>query len=109
MRRNWRTLLLAVTLCSSSLGQAQTDRLSLYQLSQTVSERLELTVLFSPRVRVEQTLQLEVQQGLDDKALYALFLSVLSVHGYAAHRDNDLVTITRKYRIRSQATPVITP
>ena len=109
MRPSKRLILfiLALSLCSPI--NAQSEDLSISQLSQEVSQRLSLTVLFSPRIRVEQTVNLELQGGMDAAALYNLFLSALSVYGYSAHRDDNVVTVVHHFRSRSQPGIVITP
>ncbi len=89
-------LMLLVTMSGSVQAVRDRDNLTLYQFATSVARQLEFNLLFSPRVRQDLHINLELQKEFTDQRLYALFLDTLSLHGYAALRDGDLVTIIRE-------------
>ena len=96
-------LISVIALSGSAQAARDRDNLTLYQFATNVARQLELNLLFSPRVRQDLRINLELQKEFTDQRLYALFLDTLSLHGYAALRDGDLVTIIRERHTRQHS------
>ena len=68
---------------------------------------LDLTIVFSNRIRMNRDVQVIVNDDLSDVKLYNVFFSVLLLHSYAVIRKEDVVRIVRSRRARTMPLRVI--
>lgn len=66
-----------------------------------ISQKLDLTILFSNRIRMDRQVQIIVDDELSDVKLYNVFFTVLRLHSYTAIRRGEVVSIVRSRRARS--------
>ena len=83
------------------------DKMSLLGFCRYVSQRLDLTIVFSNRIRMNRDVQVIVNDDLSDVKLYNVFFSVLLLHSYAVIRKEDVVRIVRSRRARTMPLRVI--
>ena len=69
-----------------------------------VSTITETTFVVDPRVKGNVTVVSD--RKLDTEAVYALFLSVLRVHGFGASRTGDVVRIVQSATVKQSGAPV---
>jgi general secretion pathway protein D len=114
--RDWRGLALALA-CVASLtivpgaNRAADDggftlnlqQADLRSLVQTVAERTGRNFIVDPRVNAKVTVVSSTP--VSDKALYEIFLSVLSVHGYSAVPAGDVTKIVPAQAAKQDAIP----
>ncbi|MGI2029122.1 type II secretion system secretin GspD [Endozoicomonas acroporae] len=90
-----------------SLYSASFDKADIKEFIRTVSANLNRTIIIDPAVRGEVTIR--AYEQLNRQQYYQMFLSVLSVHGFAAVEDeNGLVKIIPDKNARTSSIPVVT-
>ncbi|MBO9482803.1 type II secretion system secretin GspD [Salinisphaera sp. G21_0] len=89
-----------------SLYSASFDKADIKEFIRTVSANLNRTIIIDPAVRGEVTIR--AYEQLNRQQYYQMFLSVLSVHGFAAVEDeNGLVKIIPDKNARTSSIPVV--
>ena len=96
-------LLLCVTVAAEDFGN-----LTIADFGKLVSEKTGYTVLYAPRVKVQQKITIfSGKKEFSDHEFYQLFLTVLRLHGYTATLHDNILRVVRSRRARSQPVPVI--
>ena len=91
---------------SHSLYSASFEKADIKEFIRTVSANLNRTIIIDPGVRGEVTIR--AYEQLNRQQYYKMFLSVLSVHGFAAVEDeNGLVKIIPDKNARTSSIPVV--
>ncbi len=91
---------------SHSLYTASFEKADIKEFIRTVSANLNRTIIIDPGVRGEVTIR--AYEQLNRQQYYKMFLSVLSVHGFAAVEDeNGLVKIIPDKNARTSSIPVV--
>ena len=91
---------------SHSLYSASFEKADIKEFIRTVSANLNRTIIIDPAVRGEVTIR--AYEQLNRQQYYKMFLSVLSVHGFAAVEDeNGLVKIIPDKNARTSSIPVV--
>ena len=91
---------------SHPLYWASFDKADIKEFIRTVSVNLNRTIIIDPGVRGEVTVR--AYEQLNRQQYYQMFLSVLSVHGFAAVEDeNGLVKIIPDKNARTSPIPVV--
>ncbi len=91
---------------SQSWYSASFEKADIKEFIRTVSTNLKRTIIIDPAVRGEVTIR--AYEQLNRQQYYQMFLSVLSVHGFAAVEDkNGLVKVTPDKNARTSSIPVV--
>ncbi len=78
-------------------------------LAEFISEVAEITgktIVLEPRARQSQTVTVMSNVALDADGVYALFLTVLRVHGLGATESDGVVSVVQQVAIRQSGGPV---
>ncbi len=107
-RFHWLALVVCL-LASPSWSDAQTWKINLKnadirEFITQVSTITETTFVVDPRVKGNVTVVSD--RKLDADAVYALFLSVLRVHGFGASRTGEVVRIVQSATVKQSGAPV---
>ena len=107
-RFHWLALVVCL-LASPSWSDAQTWKINLKnadirEFITQVSTITGKTFVVDPRVKGNVTVVSD--RKLDSDAVYALFLSVLRVHGYGASRTGEVVRIVQSATVKQSGAPV---
>lgn len=92
---------------SVALAADKSDSVTLYELARQVSEQTGYTVVFGPRVKTNQKVQIYATESLTGNELYQVFLSVLKMHRYAGVRKGNMLRVVRGREARSLPMPVV--
>ncbi len=91
---------------NSALYSASFEKAEIKEFINTVSTNLNKTIIVDPAVRGEVTIR--AYEQLNQRQYYQMFLSVLSVHGFAAIEDDSgLVKIIPDKNARTSSIPVV--
>ena len=107
-RLHWLALVCCL-LTTPTWSEAQTWKINLKnadirEFITQVSTITETTFVVDPRVKGNVTVVSD--RKLDTEAVYALFLSVLRVHGFGASRTGDVVRIVQSATVKQSGAPV---
>ena len=107
-RLHWLALVCCL-LTAPTWSEAQTWKINLKnadirEFITQVSTITETTFVVDPRVKGNVTVVSD--RKLDAEAVYALFLSVLRVHGFGASRTGDVVRIVQSATVKQSGAPV---
>ena len=107
-RLHWLALVCCL-LTAPTWSEAQTWKINLKnadirEFITQVSTITETTFVVDPRVKGNVTVVSD--RKLDTEAVYALFLSVLRVHGFGASRTGDVVRIVQSATVKQSGAPV---
>ena len=107
-RLHWLALVCCL-LTTPTWPEAQTWKINLKnadirEFITQVSTITETTFVVDPRVKGNVTVVSD--RKLDTEAVYALFLSVLRVHGFGASRTGDVVRIVQSATVKQSGAPV---
>ena len=107
-RLHWLALVCCL-LTAPTWSEAQTWKINLKnadirEFITQVSTITETTFVVDPRVKGNVTVVSD--RKLDTEAVYALFLSVLRVHGFGASRTGDVVRIVESATVKQSGAPV---
>ena len=107
-RLHWLALVCCL-LTAPTWSEAQTWKINLKnadirEFITQVSTITGTTFVVDPRVKGNVTVVSD--RKLDTEAVYALFLSVLRVHGYGASRTGDVVRIVQSATVKQSGAPV---
>ena len=75
------------------------------ELIKFVADVTGYTVILDPRIRAN--IQVISQQPVNEQQLYDLFLSVLSAHGFAAVKNDNVLRIVSDKTVRTSPIPVV--
>ncbi len=90
---------------SQARYSASFEKANIKEFIRTVSTNLNRTIVIDPGVRGEVTIR--AYEQLNPQQYYQMFLTVLSVHGYAAVEDNGLVKVIPEKNARTSSIPVV--
>ena len=90
---------------SQALYSASFEKANIKEFIRTVSTNLNRTIVIDPAVRGEVTIR--AYEKLSAQQYYQMFLTVLSVHGYAAVEDNGLVKVIPEKSARTSSIAVV--
>ena len=78
----------------------------LAQFIAQISEITGKTIVLDPRARQSQTVSVMSNVELDEKGIYALFLTVLKVHGLAATESEGVISIVQQVAGKQSPGPI---
>lgn len=107
MIRATATCLLGLLISTSVFAENPYKDMTLMDFIQHVSQRLELTVVISPRVKTNRPILVFVNEELPKDELYQVLGDVLEMQNFVATSHNGIVRITRDRKARSSPIPVI--
>lgn len=82
------------------------DDITLLELSEIISERMDMTVILSPIVRDQRRVQVFAFDNLSNDELYQVYLTVLSMHGYVAVEKDNIIKVVRERKARTMPVEV---
>lgn len=104
-------VLAVLILCSSSFLLAEEETYTLNfkdadikELIKFVADTTGYTVIMDPKIRAN--IQVMSKEPVNQQELYDLFLSVLSMNGFAAIRNNNVLRIVSDKTVRTQPIPL---
>lgn len=104
----WVVAVIGLTICTGAVAQPQTWKINLKNadIREFISQVATITgktFVVDPRVKGNVTVVSD--KNLDADGVYALFLSVLRVHGYGASRTGDVVRIVQNSVVKQSGGP----
>ncbi len=83
------------------------DGMTLMEFINYTSERLDETMVISPRVRTNRKVTIYSPDKVSDDKLREIFNTVLEMHGYGAVEVGGITRIVRDRKMRSMPLPVV--
>ncbi len=100
----WLALSPLVAADSYTINFKDTD---IHELIKFVADATKRTMIIDPRVKGR--VKVISTTAVNEKQLYEMFLAILDVHGYAAARTGNVITVVPKQQARSLPVPVSPP
>lgn len=107
------TLSILLSFLFASFSSAESNKLksldgmTLMEFINYTSERLDETMVISPRVRTNRKVTIYSPEKVNDQMLREIFNTVLEMHGYGAVEVGGVTRIVRDRKMRSMPLPVI--